>query len=42
VSQEGERRRLELDVVLPRELQATQVVARIADVENVAEVRWDD
>jgi putative Mg2+ transporter-C (MgtC) family protein len=42
VSQEGERRRLELDVVLPRDIPSTTLVARIADVEHVAEVRWDD
>ena len=41
VSQEGDRRRLELDVVLPRDLAAPQLVARIADVEHVAEVRWE-
>jgi putative Mg2+ transporter-C (MgtC) family protein len=42
VSQEADRRRLELDVVLPRDLAAARLVARIADVENVAEVRWTD
>ena len=42
VTQEGERRRLELNVVLPRDTQSMQLVARIADVEGVAEVRWDD
>ena len=42
VTQEGDRRRLELDVVLPRDMAATRLVARIADVEHVAEVRWDD
>jgi uncharacterized membrane protein YhiD involved in acid resistance len=42
VSQEGDRRRLALDVVLPRDTQSTQLVARIADVDRVAEVRWDD
>jgi putative Mg2+ transporter-C (MgtC) family protein len=42
VSQEGDRRRLELDVVLPRDLPAARLVARIADVANVAEVRWTD
>jgi len=42
VSQEGDRRRLELDVVLPRDTPAPRLVARIADVENVAEVRWAD
>jgi putative Mg2+ transporter-C (MgtC) family protein len=42
VSQEGDRRRLELDVVLPRDTPAPRLVARIADVERVAEVRWTD
>jgi putative Mg2+ transporter-C (MgtC) family protein len=42
VSQEGDRRRLELDVVLARDTPAPRLVARIADVENVAEVRWAD
>jgi putative Mg2+ transporter-C (MgtC) family protein len=42
VSQEGDRRRLELDVVLRRDLPATRLVARIADVEHVAAVRWAD
>ena len=42
VSQEGDRRRLELDVALPRDLAAPRLVARIADVERVAEVRWAD
>ena len=42
VSQEGDRRRLELDVVLPRDTPAPQLVARIAEVENVAEVRWTE
>jgi putative Mg2+ transporter-C (MgtC) family protein len=42
VSQEGDRRRLEFDVVLPRDTPAARIVARIADLENVAEVRWTD
>src|SRR4029079_6685874 len=42
VSQEGDRRRLELDVVLPRETNHTRIVARIADLDNVLEVRWTD
>jgi putative Mg2+ transporter-C (MgtC) family protein len=42
VSQEGDRRRLELDLVLPRDTPAPRLVARIADVERVAEVRWTD
>ncbi len=42
VSQEGDCRRLALDVQLPRDLGAASLVARIADVERVAEVRWSD
>ncbi len=43
VSQEGDRRRLQLDVELPREEGGSAaLVARIADVEDVAEVRWTD
>ena len=42
VSQEGDRRRLELDLALPREVAAPRLVARIADVANVADVRWSD
>jgi putative Mg2+ transporter-C (MgtC) family protein len=42
VSQEGDRRRLELDVALPRDTPASRLVARIAEVAHVAEVRWTD
>jgi putative Mg2+ transporter-C (MgtC) family protein len=42
VSQEGDRRRLELDLALPREVAAPRLVALIADVPNVADVRWSD
>ncbi len=42
VSEEADRRRLELDVVLPRDTPAPRLVARIADVEHVAAVRWSD
>ena len=42
VSQVGDRRRLELDVALPRTLAAPHLVARLADVPNVADVRWED
>src|SRR3954465_5732315 len=42
VSQEGDRRRLELDLALPRTLAAPHLVARIADVPDVADVRWAD
>jgi putative Mg2+ transporter-C (MgtC) family protein len=42
VSQEGERRRLELDLALPRGVAAPRLVALIADVSSVADVRWTD
>jgi putative Mg2+ transporter-C (MgtC) family protein len=42
VTQEGDRRRLELDVVLPRDTPIPRLVSHIADLENVAEVRWTD
>ena len=42
VSQEADRRRLELDLSLPRGLGAPRVVALIADVPNVVDVRWTD
>ena len=42
VSQEGDRRRLELDLALPRDTPAPRLVAWIADIEHVAEVRWTD
>jgi putative Mg2+ transporter-C (MgtC) family protein len=41
VAQEGDRRRLELDVVLSQEVTAPHLVARVADVPDVADVRWD-
>jgi putative Mg2+ transporter-C (MgtC) family protein len=42
VNQEGDRRRLEVDVALPRDLHVPNIVSRIAEVENVAGVRWGD
>jgi putative Mg2+ transporter-C (MgtC) family protein len=42
VTREGDRRRLEIDVVLPRPLAAPHLVARVADVPEVADVRWSD
>lgn len=42
VSQEGDRRRLEFDVVLRRDTPPPAVVARIADLADVVEVRWTD
>jgi hypothetical protein len=42
VGQEGERRRVALDVELPRDVQPAQVVAGIADLPDVAEVRWSE
>jgi putative Mg2+ transporter-C (MgtC) family protein len=40
VSQEDDRRRLELDVSLARDTPAAALVARVAEIEDVAEVRW--
>ncbi|HEY6068544.1 MAG TPA: MgtC/SapB family protein [Gaiellaceae bacterium] len=42
VSTEGDRRRVELDVELPRDTVAAALVATVADIEHVAEVRWSD
>ena len=42
VSREGDRRRLEVDILLPRTLAAPRLVARVADVPDVADVRWFD
>jgi putative Mg2+ transporter-C (MgtC) family protein len=42
VSQEGERRRLEFDVTLPPDMPPAHIVGRIAELEDVAEVRWTD
>jgi putative Mg2+ transporter-C (MgtC) family protein len=41
VGQEGDRRRLELDVVLPKNVAAPHLVAQVADVPGVADVRWE-
>jgi len=41
LSQEGERRRLELDVALPPGTNVQSLVARIADIPGVAGVRWE-
>jgi putative Mg2+ transporter-C (MgtC) family protein len=41
VSQEGDRRRLRLDVALPAGTRMPVLVARVADVAQVADVRWD-
>jgi hypothetical protein len=42
VTQEGDRRRLELDVILPRDASPPRIVSSIAELENIAEVRWTD
>jgi putative Mg2+ transporter-C (MgtC) family protein len=42
VGQEGDRRRLELDLVLPHDVTAPHLVAQVADVPRVADVRWED
>jgi putative Mg2+ transporter-C (MgtC) family protein len=41
VAQEGDRRRLELDLILPQTVTPPHVVALVADVPDVADVRWD-
>jgi putative Mg2+ transporter-C (MgtC) family protein len=41
VSQEGDRRRLQLGVTLPTGASVPALVARVADVESVADVRWE-
>jgi putative Mg2+ transporter-C (MgtC) family protein len=41
VSQEGDRRRLRLDVSLPSGMRVPALVARVADVAQVRDVRWD-
>jgi putative Mg2+ transporter-C (MgtC) family protein len=42
VSQEGDRRRLAFDVELSKATQPAAVVASVADVDEVLEVRWQD
>jgi hypothetical protein len=42
VSEEGTRRRLALDLELPQDFDVPRLVARIADVDQVSEVRWTD
>jgi putative Mg2+ transporter-C (MgtC) family protein len=42
VSREGDRRRVEVLVILPRTLDAPRLVTRVADVPDVADVRWSD
>ena len=42
VTREADRRRLAVDVVLPRTLDAPHLVARVAEVSGVADVRWSD
>jgi putative Mg2+ transporter-C (MgtC) family protein len=42
VSQEGDRRRVEFDVVLPDDRHTPAVIARLAEVENVVDVHWSD
>jgi putative Mg2+ transporter-C (MgtC) family protein len=40
ISQEGDRRNVGLDVALPKQTPAPEVVAKLADVEGVLDVRW--
>lgn len=40
ISQEGDRRHVELDVALPAGKEQARIAAALADVEHVLEVRW--
>ena len=42
ISQEGDRRNVLLDVELPKGAEATEVVAKLAEVEHVLGARWTD
>ena len=42
IGQEGDRRNVELTVQVAREAEASDLVARVADVDDVLEVRWQD
>ena len=42
ISQEGDRRNVLLDVELPKGTEATDVVAKLAEVEHVLGARWTD
>jgi putative Mg2+ transporter-C (MgtC) family protein len=42
VSQEGDRRRVEFDVKLQDDRRTPVVIARVADVDDVLDVRWSD
>jgi hypothetical protein len=42
ISQEADRRNVELDVALPAGADMPGIVASLADVEDVLEVRWTD
>jgi putative Mg2+ transporter-C (MgtC) family protein len=42
INQEGERRRVELDIELPPRVDRAKLVASVADVADVLEVRWDE
>ena len=42
VSHESDRRTVMIDVTLPPQADAAAMVAKLADVEHVLEIRWDD
>jgi hypothetical protein len=42
ISQDADRRSVELVLELPSDLDPARIVAAIADVEGVLEVRWED
>jgi len=42
IRQEGDRRTLELTLAMPRAELSQNLVSKLADVDNVLEVRWAD
>jgi putative Mg2+ transporter-C (MgtC) family protein len=42
ISQEADRRTLQLDVTLPRDADAPAIVARLGELEHMLEIRWTD
>jgi putative Mg2+ transporter-C (MgtC) family protein len=42
ISQEADRRTVQVDVTLPREADAPSIIARLGELEHVLEIRWTD
>ncbi len=40
ISQDGDRRVVELDVVLPPHREPARIVSALADIDHVLDVRW--